>query len=426
MPLQLEHWPVERLIAYERNPRKHDHAVKRMAEAIAEFGFRIPCVVRSDGTLIDGHLRLKAAQRLGLATVPVVLADELSDAQLKAFRLLANRSATWAHWDESLLPIELRELQTLEFDLSLTGFSDAEIAGLLSQAGDPTGLVDEDDAPPLPDTAITRPGDLWQCGPHRVLCGDATDADAYDALLGNERAAMVFTDPPYNVDYANSAKDKQRGKHRPIANDDLNTAAFHELLLGACTQLLAVTDGAVYITMSSSELDTLQHAFRAAGGHWSTFVIWAKHTFTMGRSDYQRQFEPILYGWREGATRYWCGARDQGDVWFLDKPLRNPLHPTMKPVELVERAIRNSSEANTIVLDPFAGSGTTLIACERVGRHARLIELDSKYVDVICRRWTAWSGKPAVRVQGGIARCADEAAAGAAADEAQASVAMPT
>jgi DNA modification methylase len=422
MALQLEHWPIERLIAYARNPRNHDHAVERMADVIREYGFRAPLVVRGNGELVDGHLRLKAARRLGLAEVPVVLADDLSDAQVQAFRLLANRSATWATWDDNALRLELQDLQAHEVDLALTGFSGAEIAALLSQAVDMIGLIDEDDAPALPDEPITRCGDVWQCGPHLVLCGDATDPADYTTLIGDERAAMVFTDPPYNVDYANSAKDKQRGKHRPIRNDALGAAAFHDLLLAACMQMLSFTDGAIYIAMSSSELDTLQRAFRAAGGHWSTFIVWAKHTFTLGRSDYQRQYEPILYGWREGADRFWCGARDQGDVWFVDKPLRNPLHPTMKPVALVERAIANSAPPQAIVLDPFAGSGSTLIACEKTGRRARLMELEPKYVDVIVRRWQAYAGQPATRRLDGASF---EAAALAAAPVSH-SAAMPT
>jgi DNA modification methylase/transcriptional regulator with XRE-family HTH domain len=207
-------------------------------------------------------------------------------------------------------------------------------------------------------------------------------------------ADMTFCDPPYNVDYANSPKDKLRGKHRPILNDDLGSG-FEAFLYDACANILSVTKGACYICMSSSELHTLQRAFATAGGKWSTFVIWAKNTFTLGRADYQRQYEPILYGWKEGSDHYWCGARDQGDVWFIDKPVRNDLHPTMKPVALVERAIRNSSKSRDIVLDPFGGSGSTLIACEKAGRQARLIELDPKYCDVVVRRWQEWTASNA-------------------------------
>jgi DNA modification methylase len=206
---------------------------------------------------------------------------------------------------------------------------------------------------------------------------------------------MTFTDPPYNVDYGSSPKDRLRGKRRKILNDNLG-CGFEIFLQDACTNILAVTKGAVYVCMSSSELHTLQRTFVATGGKWSTFVIWAKSTFTLGRADYQRQYEPILYGWRDGADHYWCGARDQGDVWFFDKPVRNDLHPTMKPVALVGRAIRNSSKTRDIVLDPFGGSGSTLIACEKTGRQARLVELDPRYVDVIILRWQEFSGGTAV------------------------------
>ncbi|MFN3347405.1 DNA modification methylase [Pseudorhodoplanes sp.] len=394
-PLILENWPIERLVDYARNPRRNDHVVDRMCSAITEFGFRIPIVARSDGSVVDGHLRLKAARRLGLATVPVALADDLTDAQIKAFRLLANRSASWADWDDELLHLELGELNAAEFPLELTGFDPDELDKLLLVDTDIDG--DPDEAPEPPAEPISRPGDLWICGEHRVLCGDATVLNDVEKVLGGELADMTFTDPPYNVNYANSSQEKQRGKNRPILNDALGED-FGALLYDACVNILALTKGAVYICMSSSELDTLQKAFREAGGKWSTFVIWAKNTFTLGRSDYQRQYEPILYGWKDGADHYWCGARDQGDVWFLDKPAKNDLHPTMKPVALVERAIRNSSKSRDIVLDPFGGSGTTLIAAERAGRRARLIELDPKFVDVIVQRWQDTTG--------GIARLA--------------------
>jgi DNA modification methylase len=223
-------------------------------------------------------------------------------------------------------------------------------------------------------------------GPHRLLCGDATKAEDVARLMDGQLADMAWTDPPYNVDYTGAA-----GR---IANDALGEQ-FGAFLEAACRNLLEVTKGAAYVCMSSSELHTLQQAFLAAGGHWSTFIVWAKSGFTLGRSDYQRQYEPILYGWRDVTDRYWCGARDQGDVWWFDKPSRNALHPTMKPVALVERAIRNSSKSRDIVLDLFAGGGSTLIACEKAGRKARLMELDPRYCDVIVRRWERFTGQEA-------------------------------
>ena len=400
--LKIEHWATSRLIPYARNPRKNDHAVEQMASAISEFGFRLPVVAKSTGEICDGHLRYKAALRLGLEQVPVILADDLTETQIKAFRILVNRSATWADWDEDLLRLELEELRLDDFDLSLTGFDADELLEIM--AGEETtteGTTDEDAAPEVPVTPVSKPGDVWIMGQHRLLCGDSTAAANYTLLMAGVKAAMTFTDPPYGVNYANSAKDKMRGTNRPILNDNLGED-FEPFLKAALTPMIAHCQGAIYIAMSSSELDTLQSAFRAAGGKWSTFIIWAKNTFTLGRSDYQRQYEPILYGWPEGATRHWCGDRDQGDVWHFNKPRVNDLHPTMKPVELVERAIRNSCRPGDVVLDPFGGSGTTLIAAEKSGRQARLIELDPKYVDVIVRRWQEYAGVQAVREADGV------------------------
>ena len=233
---------------------------------------------------------------------------------------------------------------------------------------------------------------------HRLLCGDALDPVDYDTLLGPRRAQMVFTDPPYNVAYGEHGGAAQAGRRRGIQNDDLGEG-FYDFLLAACRNLLTCTDGAVYVCMSSSELHTLQKAFVDAGGHWSTFIIWAKNTFTLGRSDYQRQYEPILYGWREGAKHHWCGDRDQGDVWSFDKPTASPLHPTTKPVPLVQRAVENSSDPEDVVLDLFLGSGSSLIACERSGRTCYGMELEPAYIDVAVLRWEAFTGEKGVREQ---------------------------
>ena len=401
---KLEHWPIERLLPYIRNARTHsEEQIAQIAASIAEFGFTAPILTGSDGVIVAGHGRLAAARKLGLATVPVVVLAHLTPTQRRALVIADNKIAENAGWDEELLRLELTELQEADFDLALTGFDVDELLEIM--AGEETtteGHTDEDAAPEVPVIPVSKPGDVWICGKHRLLCGDSTEATSYDTLLGNDRVAMIFQDPPYNVDYANTAKDKLRGTNRPILNDNLGEG-FQKFLLAAFKPALARCDGAVYVAMSSSELDTLQSAFRAAGGKWSTFIIWAKNTFTLGRSDYQRQYEPILYGWPEGANRHWCGDRDQGDVWHFNKPRVNDLHPTMKPVELVERAIRNSSHPGDVVLDPFGGSGTTLIAAEKSGRKARLIELDPKYADVIVRRWQDWTGQQATREADGVA-----------------------
>jgi ParB-like chromosome segregation protein Spo0J len=338
------------LIPYARNPRTHSDAqVAQIAASIGEFGWTNPVLVDGANGIIAGHGRVLAARKLGLDQVPVIELGHMSEAQKRAYVLADNQLALNAGWDDELLRLELADLKDLGFDLGLIGFGAGELERLLS--GDSRkGLTEDDAAPELPEEAVTRPGDLWVLGDHRLLCGDATVAADVERVLGGQLADMTFTDPPYNVDYGSSAKDRLRGKSRKILNDDLGSG-FETFLHDACANILSVTKGAVYVCMISSELHTLQRAFAAAGGKWSTFVIWAKNTFTLGRADYQRQYEPILYGWKEGSDHYWCGARDQGDVWFVDKPVKKELNPTQKPVALIERAIRNSSKTRDIVLD---------------------------------------------------------------------------
>ena len=394
--LQVVTWPVEKLIPYARNARTHSaEQVAQVAASIAEFGWTNPILAGADGIVIAGHARLLAARKLGMTEVPVIVLDHLTESQRRALVLADNRLALNAGWDEEMLRVEMAALEEDGFNLEVVGFTDEEIAGLLRDPEEASaGNTDDDAVPETPETAITVPGDIWLLGQHRLLCGDSVQMESVEKVLAGGLADMVFCDPPYNVNYGATMKDKLRGKARAIKNDDLGDD-FEQFLRDACVNMLAVTKGALYICMSSSEIHTLQKAFREAGGHWSTFVIWAKNTFTMGRSDYQRQYEPILYGWKEGTDHFWCGARDQGDVWFIKKPHVNDLHPTMKPVELVERAILNSSKGRDTVLDLFGGSGTTLIACEKSGRQARVIELEPKYCDVICRRFTDFSGKTA-------------------------------
>jgi DNA modification methylase len=394
--LVVERRPIDRLIPYIRNARTHtEEQVAQVAASIVEFGWTNPILVGADGVIIAGHARLLAARKLGMTEVPVIVLDHLSETQRRALVLADNRLALSAGWDEEMLRVELAALGEDGFKLDLVGFTDEEIESLLRDPEQVVeGSTDEDAVPETPETAVTVPGDIWLLGEHRLLCGDATQMADVEKVLAGGLADMAFLDPPYNVNYGATMKDKLRGKKRKIANDNLGDG-FEQFLRDSCTNLLAVTKGAIYICMSSSEIHTLQRVFREAGGHWSTFIVWAKNTFTMGRSDYQRQYEPILYGWKEGTDHFWCGARDQGDVWFIKKPHVNDLHPMMKPVELVERAIRNSSKSRDTVLDPFGGSGTTLIACERSGRQARLIELEPKYIDVIIRRWQGFTGNEA-------------------------------
>jgi DNA modification methylase len=387
--LQVQIWTIDRLLPYIRNARTHsDEQVAQVAASIREFGWTNPLLVAADGVIIAGHARLAAARKLKMTEVPVIVLDHLTEAQRRALVLADNRLALDAGWDEEMLRVELASLQEDGFNLDVIGFTDEEMENLLRDPEDTyAGLTDEDAVPDEPERAVTVPGDVWMLGDHRLLCGDATQMADVEKVLGGGLADMVFTDPPYNVAY-----EGKTAKKLTIGNDALGEK-FYEFLRESSANMLAVTKGAIYICMSSSELHTLFRAFTEAGGHWSTFVIWAKHHFTLGRSDYQRMYEPILYGWRNGTDHFWCGDRNQGDVWFIKRPMANLEHPTMKPVELVERAVRNSSKSRDTILDVFGGSGTTLIACEKSGRQARLIELEPKYCDVIIRRWQEFTGK---------------------------------
>lgn len=392
--MQVELIEIGRVVPYARNPRRNENAISKVAASIKEYGFRQPIVVDEEMVIIAGHTRLQAAQQLGLKKVPVHIATGLTKAQAKAYRLADNRTHEEAEWDDELLAIELGELDELGFSLDLTGFDAVELEELLGDVGG-AGLTDDDAVPEAPKNPVSKEGDIWLLGDHRLICGDSTKAETLKALMGDELADMVFTDPPYNVDYGQTMKDNVRGKPRKIKNDNLG-ADFQQFLNDACTQMVRVCKGALYICMSSSELHTLFRAFTEAGGKWSTFIIWGKNHFTMGRADYQRQYEPILYGWPEGNKHFWCGARDQSDLWHYDKPKTNDLHPTMKPVELVCRAVENSSKSRDVVLDSFGGSGTTMIACEKLKRQARLIELDPIFCDVIVKRWEEFTGNNAV------------------------------
>ena len=384
--------PVASLVPYAENARTHSEAqVAQIAASIAEFGFVNPVLVDAAGVLVAGHGRVMAAKRLGMTSVPAIRLQHLTEAQARALRLADNQIALNSGWDEALLAAEIARIRDeAEVDLDVLGFSPLELDQLLAAAENGDGDA-ADEAPPPPAVPVSRTGDLWICGDHRVLCGDATKLEDVQRALGDRSLAdMAFIDPPYNVAYEGGTAAKMT-----IANDALG-GGFIDFLRPALTNMLAVTKGASYVCMSSSEWPTLHRAWQDAGGKWSSTIIWAKNTFALGRADYHQQFEAMLYGWKAGSQHYWCGARDQGNVWHFDKPARNDLHPTMKPVALVERAIRNSSKQRDTVLDLFGGSGTTMIAAERTGRSAVLLEIDPCYVDVIVRRWQETSGGIAV------------------------------
>lgn len=399
---------VDELIPYSKNARMHsDVQIAQIAASITEFGFTNPVLIDGKKGIIAGHGRLMAAKKLGIKKVPVVILDHLSEMQKKAYIIADNKLAENASWNEEILASELTDLKENDFDLDLIGFEDQELEKIFSSIYDEDENQEIKEIPEAEENPISQSGDIWLLGNHKLICGDSCDQKTYQALLGNELADMLFTDPPYNVNYGESLKDNvigqdnKNGKRynnsagkRKILNDNIGED-FSKFLFDFCKNALLVTKGACYICMSSSELHTLQKAFVMAGGRWSTFIIWAKNHFTLGRSDYQRQYEPILYGWKQNNDHYWCGDRNQSDVWYYNKPNKSELHPTMKPVELCKRAILNSSKTDDIILDCFGGSGSTLIACEQTNRRCRMIELDKKYVDVIIKRWQNFSGKEA-------------------------------
>ena len=390
-PRLVELWPIAQLRPHPSNPRAHSELqIAQLAQSIQKFGFTFQILADEEGNILAGVGRWLAANLLRLEHVPVSVIAGLTEAEKRIYIVADNQLALNSTWDERKLQVLIAGLEEELQNLDLTGLRPQEIDRILADlAAEQQTWVDEDQIPE-PTSSIAVEGDLWILGRHRLLCGDCRFPESYECVLEGAPADMIFTDPPYNVNYA----PRRRTGPVRIINDNLG-AGFGQFLRSVCEQMLAVTRGAVYICMASAELHTLHESFTSAGGHWSTFIIWAKDRFTLGRSDLQRQYEPILYGWKEGQDHYWCGARDEGDVWHVPKPKQNRLHPTAKPVCLVERAIRNSSQRGGLVLDPFGGSGSTLIACEKSGRSAAMIELEPKYVDVMIQRWEAYTGREA-------------------------------
>lgn len=367
---------IDSLNPNPKNPNKHpDSQIELLSKNIKYLGWRHPITVsKRSGFIVAGHGRLMAAKKLGVQIVPVDYQEFNSDADEMAVLVADNRLAELSETSEEDLKNILSELDG-KIEIDLTGFSDAEVEQLLRDIN--TDVLDED-VPEVPTEPISKFGDIFEFGSHRLMCGDSTDSEQVKKLMADEIANMVFTDPPYNVDYGSD--------ERKIENDNLGSE-FPQFLEKVIKNIFSFSSGAIYICMSSSEIDSLQSTFKRLGGHWSTFIIWAKDTFTLGRSDYHRQYEPILYGWKEGVSHYFCGDRSQGDVWEFAKPKKNDVHPTMKPVELCQRAVQNSSKPNDIVLDFFGGSGSTLIACEQTNRKCRMMEFEPKYCDVILKRF---------------------------------------
>jgi DNA modification methylase len=402
--LTVEQVPIDQLRPDPANPRRiSDHELDALERSIRQFGFVQPVLARKeDGTIIGGHQRLVAARRLGLTTVPVTWLD-LSVEQARLLNLALNKIS--GSWDEQLLARLLADLQTNpSVDLSLSGFGEDEVRDLLRslETRDKRERPESFDLDSALEEATraprTKSGELWALNEHRLLVGDATKTEDVERVLAGRRAGMVFTDPPYNVSLGDHGGQQRGSRRRRIANDSLDPIAWETFVRAWARTLLTSVDGAIYCCMSSKEMPLVSRVLTEEGGHWSDTLIWAKDRFVLGRADYQRSYEPIWYGWREGTSHRWCGDRDQADVWEIARPTDAPLHPTTKPLALMERAIANSSKAGDLILDPFLGSGSTLIACERTGRICAGIEIDLVYADVALARWERFGGLEAERL----------------------------
>ena len=381
---------VADLIPYAKNSRTHsDQQVAQIAASIKEFGFTNPVLIDNDGGIIAGHGRVMAARKLKLKEVPCIRLGHLTDAQKRAYVIADNKLALNAGWDDEMLKLELGDLKELNFDLSLTGFSTDEINALLTRDV-VEGLTDEDAVPEVPEEPVTKSGDVWVLGKHRLMCGDSTSIDEATKLCNGMAVDMLLTDPPYNVAY-------EGGNGLKIKNDDMEDQKFRQFLSDAFTTAdMVMKSGAVfYIWHADSEGYNFRGACKDVGWVVRQCLIWKKSSLVMGRQDYHWKHEPCLYGWKDGAGHLWAADRKQTTVLEFDKPSRNGEHPTMKPVALFEYQMLNNTKGGDIVLDLFGGSGTTMLAAEKHGRVAYLMELDPKYCDVIVQRWQEFTGKTA-------------------------------
>lgn len=374
---------ITELKEYDNNPRNNDAAIDAVANSISEFGFKVPIIITKDNVIVTGHTRLKASIKLNLIEVPCIVADDLTEEQIKAFRLADNKTAEIAGWDFSKLE---EELSTIEMDMSLFGFEDLE-------DDIPDNATDDDFDPDseIPDVPVSQKGDLYVLGNHRVLCGDSTIKEDVDVLVNKKLVDMIFTDPPYNVDYEGTA-----GK---IQNDKQEDSDFYDFLFKAFTNMFENTKkgGAIYVCHADTEGLNFRNAYKNAGFKLAECLVWVKNALVLGRQDYHWRHEPILYGWKEGAAHYFIDDRTQDTIWEYNKPKRNEEHPTMKPLELCGRAISNSSRVGEVVLDLFGGSGSTMIASDQLQRKSYLMELDERFVDVIVKRY--------LKHKGSIAEC---------------------
>ena len=383
MTSEMERIPVDRLIPYINNARTHSpEQIRKLRASLREFGFVNPVIIDRDYNVIAGHGRIMAAKEEGITEVPCVYADHLTEAQKKAYILADNRMALDAGWDEEMLRVEIEALREMEFDPMLAGFDEKELAALYAGDGDEANDDDFDLSAALEKASFVEPGDIWTVGRHRLMCGDATKAEDVETLMGGERANLIVTDPPYGVSFKSSSG-------LTIQNDSMKNEEFYEFLLSAFRAMAAVLEkgGVAYVFHADTEGLNFRRAFIDAGFHLAGCCIWVKDSLVLGRSDYQWQHEPILYGFLQNGKHPWYSDRKQTTIWKYAKPKRNENHPTSKPLDLLAYPISNSSQENSIVIDTFGGSGSTMMACEQTGRECRMMELDPKYASVILRRY---------------------------------------
>lgn len=397
--MKIQNVATDKLIPYHNNPRK-DQAIDKLASSIKEYGFQQPIVVDKDMIVIVGHTRLQGAKKLGLKKVPIVVAD-LSEAKAKAYRIADNRLNEDSNWDMDLLSSEINELLEQDYNLDELGFDDLEIEKFLNNEGD--GLTEDDEIPEVPEKPKSKVGDIYQLGQHKLICGDSTSEEVLSKLFKESKADMVFTDPPYNVAYGKftgNSKNGYRFKHRHIQNDDMSDEQFVEFLKSFIKNSYNyVKDGSpFYIFYGERNAIQFLTAFKNSGLYHSCNIIWKKHSLVLGRSDYHYIHEPIFYGWKEKTSHKFYGDRKGTSVWEFDRPTKSELHPTMKPVELILKALKNSSKSEDIIYEPFGGSGSTMIACEKLNRACYSVELDPKYADVIVKRWENYTGLKAKKL----------------------------
>lgn len=379
---------LDKLVPYVNNARTHSpEQIGKLRSSLREFGFINPVIIDRDFGIIAGHGRVLAAREEGITEVPCVFVDHLTEAQKKAYIIADNRMALDAGWDEELLRVEIEALQAEAFDLALTGFGDDELADLLGAEEDEVKDDDYDLTEALEKAAFVEKGDVWVVGKHRLYCGDATNADDVSKLMDGHRANLIVTDPPYGVSFKSKSG-------LTIQNDSMKDEEFYNFLQKAFDNMVAHMEsgGAAYVFHADTEGLTFRKAFVDAGFHLAGVCIWAKNSLVLGRSDYQWQHEPVLYGFLQNGKHRWYSDRKQTTIWNFDKPKRNANHPTSKPLDLLAYPIGNSSQENSIVLDTFGGSGSTLMACEQTGRICYTMELDEKYASVILRRYVDDTG----------------------------------